>query len=387
MKRKLLATLLTSAMVVTSVMPAMAAATNTVTGAGTGSVYSPADIIDVVVPTDFKIAFNPLGVSIKNDNFTGNSQILSGTYAIQNRSTVPMGVSVAFKVTGQTTAMCASAAEVATDNVATTKPTAAKFSLNVVTNAKGASQALAGTVADKDVVANPDVNIRAEAAATGMKLSKLSTTPIALTNVSKAAATSTATVDFMLNAGPYTATYDAATDKVVYKAPTNATYDTVAFTFTGTTSTYADLWAKVTTSPNVAATYTLTQATPATYAATPFSPTSKDVVVKTGTCDVTVTKSTGVASKAHVFSTAPSLTLVTQDDGTKTVSDKNMVTLLNLKTGSKADSTIKLNDLGTYDIDSQTLTFTSTFLKDSEKFEAGFYQLTIGKQSFLMEVK
>ena len=96
MKRKLLATLLTSAMVVTSVMPAMAAATNTVTGAGTGSVYSPADIIDVVVPTDFKIAFNPLGVSIKNDNFTGNSQILSGTYAIQNRSTVPMGVSVAF---------------------------------------------------------------------------------------------------------------------------------------------------------------------------------------------------------------------------------------------------------------------------------------------------
>lgn len=388
MKRKLLATLLTGAIVVTSVMPAIAAPTNTLTGTGSGEVYSPADIIDVVVPTDFKIAFNPLGVTIKNSDFTGNTQILSGTYAIQNRSTVPMGVSVAFKVTGTTQAMCAPAAEVATDNASEKKGTAAKFSLDVVTNAKGAAQALASTVADKDNVNNADVNIRAEAAATGMKISKRSTTPIALTGVAKAAATSSATVDLMLAAGPYTPTYDASTNKVIYKAPTTAAYDTVAFTFVGTTTTDTELWSKVTTSPTVTATYTLTQSTPAAYAATPFSPTSKDVVIKTGTCDVTATKSTGAVAKPYTFKTAPTLTLVTDaSTGDKSVSDKNMVTILNLKNGSKANSTIKVNDLGTYDIDTQTFTFTSTFVKDCELLEVGFYQITIGKQSFLMEVK
>ena len=276
-----------------------------------------------------------------------------------------MGVSVAFKVTGTTQAMCAPAAEVATDNASEKKGTAAKFSLDVVTNAKGAAQALASTVADKDNVNNADVNIRAEAAATGMKISKRSTTPIALTGVAKAAATSSATVDLMLAAGPYTPTYDASTNKVIYKAPTTAAYDTVAFTFVGTTTTDTELWSKVTTSP-----------------------TSKDVVIKTGTCDVTATKSTGAVAKPYTFKTAPTLTLVTDaSTGDKSVSDKNMVTILNLKNGSKANSTIKVNDLGTYDIDTQTFTFTSTFVKDCELLEVGFYQITIGKQSFLMEVK
>ena len=89
MKRKLAASLLAGVLVagltVTSASAAGATGT-TVTGGGSGQVYSPEDIIDVVVPTDFKIAFNPLKVNIPADSdgfgLTGATQVLSGTYAI-----------------------------------------------------------------------------------------------------------------------------------------------------------------------------------------------------------------------------------------------------------------------------------------------------------------
>ena len=74
MKRKLAASLLAGVLVagltVTSASAAGATGT-TVTGGGSGQVYSPEDIIDVVVPTDFKIAFNPLKVNIPADSDVG----------------------------------------------------------------------------------------------------------------------------------------------------------------------------------------------------------------------------------------------------------------------------------------------------------------------------
>ncbi len=382
MKKQLFSALLASALVIAGSAPyASAAAAPTVSSNGTGTVYSPQDIIDVVVPTDFKIAFNPLEVAVKNDDFNGSTQVLSGTYAIQNRSTVPVNISAAFTVSadGKTVAF-GTAADVEKDNAAETKPTAAKFSLDLITTAANASQTLPAAPAEKGDAAT---SLRTDAAASGVKLSKASTAPISLTT-GKAGTTLATTVDFMFNAGPYTPTYDKEQDKVIYKANAKGTWDTVAFKFGGTASIYADLWTKA-TAPSVKATYTLTESTPAAYASTPFSPTSKNIMLKTGQGDVTV--SAGVADKAYTFAKKPSLTM-SKDEPTKPA-DSQKVTLLNLVPNSKPDSTHRVVDFGTYAADDDAQSYTYTIKGDYVKahVEAGFYKVTIGKQSFIMEVK
>lgn len=220
MKRKLAASLLAGVLVagltVTSASAAGATGT-TVTGGGSGQVYSPEDIIDVVVPTDFKIAFNPLKVNIPADSdgfgLTGATQVLSGTYAIQNRSTIPVNVSASFTVTGDAKAMVASADDVAAYDAQTdlTKVTAAEFSLDLITTAKGSAQALAGTVTDKG---DSTTKVRQDAAADGVKIAKASKHAIPLTDIAKAANTNKKDINFMLAAGPYTAKYDSTPHKV-----------------------------------------------------------------------------------------------------------------------------------------------------------------------------
>ncbi len=376
MKRKIMASLLAGVLTAGMVVgTAGAAATTgtTVAGTGSGSIYSPADIIDVIVPTEFKVAFNPLKVTISNpDGLSGSTQVLSGTYAIQNRSTIPVNVSASFKVTADgKTVKADSAANVATYDAQTdaSKVTMAQFSMDLVTTAKGSTQSLTGTIADKE---SDTTKLRTDAAVSGVKLAKASTESIPLT-----ATTAAKEVNFMLAAGPYTPTYNKETDKVEYKAG-SGTFDTVAFNFTGTTTTNANLWSKA-TAPSIAATYTLTESTQAAYDAQPFSAYSKAVTLKTGDADVKVTAS---ADAEYTFAAAPSLTKTTEGgiDGAK-----NKVTVLSLLASGKADSSKSLDDLG-ITVSESDGTYKAQIAKDTA-LEAGFYLFTIGKQSFTVEVQ
>lgn len=386
MKRKLAASLLAGVLVagltVNSASAATAAAGTTVTGGGSGQVYSPEDIIDVVVPTDFKIAFNPLKVNIPADSdgfgLTGATQVLSGTYAIQNRSTIPVNVSASFTVTGDAKAMVASADDVAAYDAQTdlTKVTAAEFSLDLVTTAKGSAQALAGTVAD---ASDSSAKVRQDAAADGVKIAKASTHSIPLTEIAKAANTNKKDVNFMLAAGPYTAKYDSTTHKVTYQVNSQGTFDAVAFKFTGTTTTNAAKWAAVTTAPKVTATYTLTESNETAYAAQPFDPYSKAVTIKTGETDVTVSTTAG----SYVFNTA--LTLTKDSDGNIDTA-KNKVSVLSLTPNAKAVSK-SLADAGvTITHNDDTDTYSASIAK-SDNIPAGFYLFTISKEAFTVEVK
>lgn len=395
MRKQVIATLLAGALVVSNASIASAAGTApSVAGNGTGQVYAPDEIIDVVVPTDFSIAFNPMGVAINNGTLSGSDQVLSGTYAIQNRSTVPVTVTTAFTVTADTaTVKWDSAEAVQADNVAATKPTFARFSLDLVTTAAGTAQTMLdpGNKADDSTaqirtapVPTPD----AKGVVPTTKITKKSTTPISLTTLTKTyAATNVTSVDFSLAAGPYKAEYDKENDKVIYKTSTaNPAFDTVAFTFSGTTSTYPDLWKAAKVQPSVKATYTLATSTTAQYNATPISPTSKGVVVKTA--DVVVTS--GAGDKAYTFKTAPVVTWDKEDDSK--VASTVKATLLSLNPGSKPDSTIPVTELGTLDKEAGTfaVSFGADYKADGAKAIApGFYQLTIGsnKQSFIMQVK
>lgn len=384
MKRKVVASLLVgvlaAGMTVNTAGAASAPAGSTITGTGSGTVYSPSDIIDVVVPTEFKVAFNPLKVNIANttDGLSGASQILSGTYAIQNRSTIPVSVSASFKVTADGKTVKADSAEnVATYDAQTdtSKVTMAEFSLDLVTTAKGTAQTLNGTIADKET--GSTAKLRTDATATGVKISKASTESIPLT-----ATTAAKDVNFMLAAGPYTPTYNKETNKVEYKAGTG-TFDTVAFSFTGTTTTNASKWAAVTTAPNVAATYTLTESTQAAYDSQPFSAYSKDVTIKTGDTDLSVTKGSADSAE-YTFKTAPTVTM-SADSGNTADGTKNKVTVLSLLANGKADATKSLNDLS-ITVTKQDDSYTAKIAKETS-LAAGFYLLTIGKQSFTVEVK
>ena len=385
MKRKLAASLLAGVLVagltVTSASAAGATGT-TVTGGGSGQVHSPEDIIDVVVPTDFKIAFNPLKVNIPADSdgfgLTGATQVLSGTYAIQNRSTIPVNVSASFTVTGDAKAMVASADDVAAYDAQTdlTKVTAAEFSLDLITTAKGSAQALAGTVTDKG---DSTTKVRQDAAADGVKIAKASTHSIPLTDIAKAANTNKKDINFMLAAGPYTAKYDSTTHKVTYQVDSKASFDAVAFKFTGTTTTNTAKWAAVTTAPKVTATYTLTESNETAYVAQPFDPYSKAVTLKTGDADVTVSTAAG----SYVFNTA--LTLTKNSDG-DIDNAKNKVSVLSLTPNAKAVSK-SFTDAGvTITHNDDTDTYTASIAK-TDDIPAGFYLFTISKEAFTVEVK
>lgn len=378
MKKQLISTLLTAALVVSTVVPAAAAGAQS---EGSGTVYAPTEIIDVVVPTSVKIAFNPLKVAVKNDDFNASSEILSGTYAIQNRSTVPMQVEATFKVTAGDAALVA-ADKVATDNVAATAPTKAEFSLDVVTTANGAAPTLPTSPAAKAEDATDDS--RADAAMDG----NASTNKIA---IGKASAVSTPLsastgekIKFMLNKGPYSAVYDKESDDIIYKANSSGSYDSVAFKFIGSTLSNASLWDKVATAPKVDVTYTLTQSTQAQYAVTPFSPDSRAVVQEKA--DVVSSSS---ATGKYTFAAKPTLTMDKADPTQPAAS--NNVKVLSLIKGSTAVK-YGINDFGTYaektDSKTNVTTYTYALNGDAAKtLEKGFYKVTVGGEVFILQVK
>lgn len=382
MRKQLISTLLVGALVLASSAPMASAAATTATSSGSGSVYAPTEIVDVVVPTSVKIAFNPLGVAVKNADFNGNTQILSGTYAIQNRSTIPMQVAAAFKVTAGTASLVKEE-QVAADNQLTTAPAKAEFSLGVVTTAYGSTPVLPNAVPEK--AADSTSTSRSDAALTG----DASTNII---KIGKASAKSTPlitaagdTIKFMLNKGPYTAVYDAEKNDIVYQANTKGVYDTVAFQFTGTTLKNAALWDKVTTAPKVDVTYTLTESTEAGYAATPFSPDSKNMIQE----KADVTKTGATAAAPYTFEAKPSVTMDKADPTVPTASQK--VTVLSLTPGAKAVS-YGINTFGTYAVNENDATGETTYTyavggSDADSLAPGFYKVTVGGKSFILNVK
>ena len=73
------------------------------------------------------------------------------------------------------------------------------------------------------------------------------------------------------------------------------------------------------------------------------------------------------------------------DSGNTADGTKNKVTVLSLLANGKADATKSLNDLS-ITVTKQDDSYTAKIAKETS-LAAGFYLLTIGKQSFTVEVK
>lgn len=385
MKKKIISALLVVAMLTAGNATAASAASTTPTGTGTATVYSPTEIVDVVVPTQFKLAFNPMKVAVKNNDFNASTEVLSGTYAIQNRSTIPMQVEATFKVTPGSQAKNVTAAQVATDNAETDATKISKmlaeFSLDVQVTAFGASPTLPTAIEPKAADSTADSRtlpaVEGNASTNLIKIGKASevTTPLVTSAGDK--------IKFMLDKGPYKLAYDGENDKVGYQA-TSGTYDAVAFTFTGTTLQNTEKWNKVTTAPKVDVTYTLTQQTAGAYAATPFSPYSKAVVQEKGDVEIT---SGGTAAAAYTFAKKPSVTMDATDPTVPKAGQK--VTIQSLVKGAKADSTNTLESLGTYAVDTTDAAnpVYKYTVNDQIGLDPGCYKVTVGGQSFVLKVK
>ena len=84
--KKMFALTLGATMAMGTAMPVMASDPTV-----TAPIYS-FEKIDVVVPTTYKVAFNPEGLTVKTDDSTGTStdQILSKNYGILNKSNKDM---------------------------------------------------------------------------------------------------------------------------------------------------------------------------------------------------------------------------------------------------------------------------------------------------------
>lgn len=96
--KKMLALTLGATMAMGTAMPVMAANPTV-----TAPIYS-FEKIDVVVPTTYKVAFNPEGLTVKTgDSTTSADQILSKNYGILNKSNKDMVCKVALKVTDKNT--------------------------------------------------------------------------------------------------------------------------------------------------------------------------------------------------------------------------------------------------------------------------------------------
>lgn len=386
MRKQFISALLVAAMATVTVSNATvaSAASTTPTGTGTAGVYSPTEIIDVVVPTQFKIAFNPMKVAVKNDDYNASTEVLSGTYAIQNRSTIPMQVEAAFKVTPGAQAKNVTAEQVAADNKET-DPTKvskllAEFSLDVQITAFGASPSLPKAVeakaADSTADSRTDTAVEGNASTNLIKLGKASTETVPLVTAAGDK------IKFMLDKGPYKLAYNKETDKVEYSAA-SAAYDTVAFTFTGTTLQNTEKWNKVTAAPKVDVTYTLTQQTAGAYAATPFSPNSKSVVQEKSDVEVA---SGAAATKAYTFAKKPSVTM-DATDATKPKAGQK-ATVLSLVKGAKA-VTYNLEDIGTYEVDTadEANPVYKYTVDDKIGLDQGYYKVTVGGQNFVLKVK
>lgn len=97
--KKLLTFVLSASMLMGGAMPVLAAEDGVDVDA---PIYS-LDIMSVIVPTSYAVAFNPEGLQVKNGDSTTTDQILSKNYGIINKSSKDKLITVTLKVTDQNT--------------------------------------------------------------------------------------------------------------------------------------------------------------------------------------------------------------------------------------------------------------------------------------------
>ena len=98
--KKVFALALSATMAMGIAMPVMAADTDPTV---TAPIYS-FEVLDVVVPTTYQVAFNPEGLTVKTgDSTTSTDQILSRNYGMINRGNKDQVMTVALKVEDQNT--------------------------------------------------------------------------------------------------------------------------------------------------------------------------------------------------------------------------------------------------------------------------------------------
>lgn len=97
---KILTTVLSVSMLMGSTMPVLAAEDGAVDVEA--PIYS-LDIVDVIVPTSYAVAFNPDGLTVKTDDTTGTStaQVLSKNYGIINKSSKDKVITVKLNIEDQ----------------------------------------------------------------------------------------------------------------------------------------------------------------------------------------------------------------------------------------------------------------------------------------------
>lgn len=252
--KKVLALSLSAAMTMGMAMPVMAADPPAITA----PIYS-FETIDVVVPTTYKVAFNPEGLTVKTGtgaSDTSTAQILSKNYGILNKSNKDMLCTVALKVEDKNTG----------DNKVTFVDSAA----DATTNAKDGEYKIYLSAVPADAT---EVKV-------GTSSANKDTAGSALDDVTMTGATSEAItlkagdnkLAFKLDKAEYeptgsgvtlgtTNTNDVASNYQI-KAVAGAGKGITAFTFGGSMNTNAD-WTKLTSGIEITPVYTSKVATSA----------------------------------------------------------------------------------------------------------------------------
>ena len=252
--KKTLAVVMSATMVMGISMTALADDTDTTTPAG-GNVTAPIysfDLTDVVVPTDYKVAFNPdeLTVKVGNDaSDTSTDQILSKNYGIVNKSTKDKIISVELQVEDLNTG----------DNHVTFVDTAAeatgatedKYAVYLAATPSDATEVKIGTAsADKDTAAT---------ALADVSMAKATGNDITMHSGSNHIAFKLDHATYSLKSGSTLELGGTTTNNVgnLYEATALATggKGITGFTFTGAMNKKAD-WTKLANGIKITAIYT-----------------------------------------------------------------------------------------------------------------------------------
>lgn len=182
--KRVLAAALSASMVMGTAMTAMAADTPVDVNA---PIYS-FDVVNVIVPTTYAMAFNPEGLTVKTGSTTSASQILSKNYGIINKSNKDKVITVSLTVADQNTDSGITFVDSAQD---VTDAEDGEYKIHLTAIPADATEVKIGTAsADKDTAATAlndvsmtgataqAVTLKAGENKLGFKLDKATWTPI-----------------------------------------------------------------------------------------------------------------------------------------------------------------------------------------------------------------
>lgn len=203
------------------------------------------DVLDVVVPTTYAVAFNPGGLSITKGSTAVTDQIISKNYGIVNKSTKDKLVTVSLTVDGQNDDKITF-----TDASGVTNAAAGEYKINLkAVPAAAAADVKIGTAAiDKDTTAAELADVAMNEATAGIVDLNAGTTDLAFKlNKATYALKTGETIDL-----GSTLTPAELQDKFEVSAVDAAGY--TAFTLKGTMNTNAE-WTKLTEAIKITAVY------------------------------------------------------------------------------------------------------------------------------------